>query len=279
MGKKIDQPDIRHEIPTQDIAHFLDKALEYIIESRAIIRAALVKGFDVKRKPDKSFVTSVDLQVETRLRELIAKHFPDHGVIGEEFPATNPEAAFQWIMDPIDGTEDFVQRLPTFGTILALHYHGEPVVGIIDHPVLDIQLSAAFNRGTYHNGQRVTLTDIDPAAIDGSERVMLPARANFIKHRDDGRLFDKLTRAHPNHRIYRTCLTHSCAILGQADATVDYGNPVWDFASSRILIEEAGGKFTVVRTWSVPPLGWVHGSIFGKPALVDKLAAHFKKER
>ena len=271
--------DIRNEIPAHDIERFHTKALEFSSTARLLVLSMLTDGFEVKRKPDNSFVTSVDLRVEDHLRGLIHLHFPDHGVIGEEYPPTNPEAAYQWIMDPIDGTEDFVQHLPTFGSILALHYRGEPVVGVIDHPLLDIRVSAAFGRGAHYNGRHVKLTDLDPSAIDGTERVMLPARANFIKYRDDGRLFDTLTRAHPNHRIFRSCFAHACAVTGQADATVDYGNPIWDFAASRILIEEAGGKFTVVRTWNVPSLGWVYGSVFGKPTLVDRLVRYFKKER
>jgi len=262
--------DIRNEIPASDIERFYSTALEFADEARALIRAALAAGFEVKRKPDRSFVTSADLRVEERLRELISRHFPDHGVIGEEYPPANPDAAFHWVMDPIDGTEDFVQRVPTFGSILALHYHGEPVVGVIDHPVLDMRVSAAFGRGTYKDNERILLTDLDPAAIDGTERVMLPARANFA-------LFDALAHAHPNHRIYRTCFTHSCAVLGAADATVDYGNPVWDFAATRILMEEAGGKFVIVRAWDAPSFGRVYGSVFGKPALVDRLASHFNR--
>jgi fructose-1,6-bisphosphatase/inositol monophosphatase family enzyme len=269
--------DIRNEIPASDIERFYSTALELADEARALIRAALAAGFEVKRKPDRSFVTSADLRVEERLRELISRHYPDHGVIGEEYPPANPDAAFHWVMDPIDGTEDFVQRVPTFGSILALHYRGEPLVGVIDHPVLDMRVSAAFGRGTYKDNERILLTDLDPAAIDGTERVMLPARANFIKHRDDGALFDALTHAHPNHRVYRTCFTHSCAVTGAADATVDYGNPVWDFAASRILIEEAGGKFVIVRAWDVPAFGRVHGSVFGKPSLVDRLTSHFNR--
>ena len=271
--------DIRNEILARDVERFHAKALEFSSSARSLILSMLATGFEVKRKPDNSFVTSVDLRVEEQMRGLIHLHFPEHGILGEEYPPANPQAAYQWIMDPIAGTEDFVQRLPTFGSILALHYRGEPVVGVIDHPVLDIRVSAAFGRGAHYNGRRVKLADLDPAALDGTERVMLPARANFIKYRDDGRLFDTLARAHPNHRIYRSCFTHSCAVLGQADATVEYGDPIWDFAASQILIEEAGGKFTVVRTWNVPSLGWVYGSVFGKPVLVDRLVTYFKKER
>ena len=269
--------DIRHEIPARDIAQFYAKAQEFSAAARALVLSLLAAGFEVKRKPDQSFVTSADLKVEERLRELIGKYFPEHGILGEEYPPTRPAAPFQWIMDPIDGTEDFVQRIPTFGSILALHYRGEPVVGVIDHPMLDIRVSAAFGLGAHKNGERVVLSDLDPGAIDGSERVMLPARANFIKHRDDGHLFDAVARAHPNHRIYRTCFTHTCAVLGTADAAIDYGNPIWDLAASRILIEEAGGKFLSVRAWDVPAVGRVYGSVMGKPALVDRLATHFNR--
>jgi fructose-1,6-bisphosphatase/inositol monophosphatase family enzyme len=269
--------DIRNEIPARDIAQFHASALEFSASARALILSLLAAGFEVRRKPDRSFVTSADLRVEQRLRELIGGNFPDHGIIGEEYPPTRPDAPFQWIMDPIDGTEDFVQRMPAFGSILALHYRGEPVVGVIDHPVLDIRVSAALGLGTHRNGERITLADLDPGIIDGTERVMLPARANFTKHRDDGPLFDAVARAHPNHRIYRTCFSHTCAILGQADAAIDYGNPIWDLAASRILIEEAGGRFLSVRAWDVPAVGRVYGSIMGKPALVDRLATHFNQ--
>ncbi len=267
--------DVRKEIPSHDIERFHAKALEFSSAARALILSMLLDGFEVKRKPDRSFVTSADLRVEQQLRGLIQLHFPDHGIIGEEYPATNPQAAYQWIMDPIDGTEDFVQHLPSFGSILALHYRGQPIVGIIDHPLLDMRVNAAFGLGTYYNGRHVRLTDLDAAALDGSERVMLPARANFTKYRDDGNLFDALTRAQPNHRIFRSCLNHLCSATGMADAAVDYGNPIWDFAASRILIEEAGGKFIIVRSWEVASVGRVYGSIFGKPVLVDRLTAHF----
>ncbi|MEK7207401.1 MAG: inositol monophosphatase family protein, partial [Pseudomonadota bacterium] len=157
--------DTRNEIPARDLEQFHARAMDMIAESRTIIRAAVATGFDVKKKPDGSYVTNVDLKVEEHLRGRIQRHFPEHGIIGEEYPPTRPDAAFQWIMDPIDGTEDFVYRVPTFGTILALHYRGQPVIGILDHPMLDLCVSAAYGQGTRKNGERVMLTDIDLAAI------------------------------------------------------------------------------------------------------------------
>ncbi len=267
--------DIRNEIPARDIERFFSKALEFSASARSLILSLLAVGFEVKRKADKSLVTSADLRAEEYLRELIRRHFTDHGVIGEEFPPTNPGAAFQWIIDPIDGTEDFVHHVATFGSILALHYRGAPLVGVIDHPALNLCVSAAFGLGTRRNGERAILADLDPAAIDGSERVTLSARANFIKQRDDGALFDAVVRAHPNHRIYRSCYAHSLAATGAADATIDYGNAIWDIAASRILIEEAGGKFVIVREWGASAAGRTYGVVMGKPAVVDRLVNHF----
>ena len=269
--------DIRSEIPARDIERFFSKALEFSASARSLILSQLAVGFEVKRKADKSFVTSADLRVEEYLRELIRRQFTGHGVIGEEFPPSNPGAAFQWVMDPIDGTEDFVHHVSTFGSILALHYRGLPLLGVIDHPALDLRVSAAFGLGTRKNGERVILTDLDPTAIDGSERVTLSARANFIKHRDDGALFDAVVRAHPNHRIYRSCYAHSLAAIGAVDAAIDYGEAIWDIAASRILIEEAGGKFTIVREWNAPAAGRLYSVVMGKPVVVDRLARIFNQ--
>lgn len=263
--------DPRTELSRSDVEDFQAAALELADEARAIIRTMLGTGFNVVRKPDGSFVTGADFKVEERLREMVERRFPEHGILGEEYAPRFPDAPFQWIFDPIDGTEEFVQRLPTFGSIIALYFRGVPVVGVIEHPALELRVNAAFGLGACHNGRRVRLTDAD--AVTGGERVVLSARANFTRHRDHGHYFDALTRAFPNHRIYRSCFNHTCAVIGAADGAVDYDNRIWDIAASRILIEEAGGKFVAVRDDDVPGVGRLYGTVFGKPAVVDRLVA------
>jgi histidinol-phosphatase len=90
-------------IPTRDIERYHAAAVELADEARRIIGPALERGLDVKTKADASLVTDVDHAVERRLRELIGRWFPDHGVIGEEYPPARVESAFQWILDPIGG--------------------------------------------------------------------------------------------------------------------------------------------------------------------------------
>jgi histidinol-phosphatase len=174
----------------------------------------------------------------------------------------------------VDGTEEFVHRIPTFGTVIALHYRGEPLVGVIDIPMLDARVHAAFGLGAFSGDQRLQLIDLDPATPPKAVRVMLSARANFMRHRDDGALFDAVTRAYPNHRIYRSCYTHLCAATGQADAVLDIGNPIWDMAATRILVEEAGGAFQVVQDYMSGPER-IFGTVFGRAAVVERLAVLF----
>jgi fructose-1,6-bisphosphatase/inositol monophosphatase family enzyme len=265
--------DPREEIPAAQRAHFVAFAAELFAESRRVIRAALSHGFEVKRKPDGSYVTSVDVAVEERLRERIAARFPAHGIVGEELPATQPAAQFQWIMDPIDGTEDFVHRLPTFGTILGLQYRGEPLVGAVDHPLLDLMLNATYGFGSSRNGTRVQLGDIEASAPDEALRVMLSARANFTRHEDRGPWFDALTRRFPNHRIYRSCYAHACVAGGQADVMIEVGNRIWDLAAARLLVEEAGGRYVTVQDIEVAGTGRVLGAVFGRPGAVARVLA------
>jgi fructose-1,6-bisphosphatase/inositol monophosphatase family enzyme len=129
--------DIRAGVPRTDIERYRDHALRLADEARQILRAQQKGAFDVKTKDDGSPVTSADLAVEARLRALTLAAFPDHGQLGEEFPPHKPEAEFRWVFDPVDGTEDFVHRVPTFGSIIGLFYRGEPVVGVIEVPMLE----------------------------------------------------------------------------------------------------------------------------------------------
>src|SRR5438034_8036434 len=84
------------------------------------------------------------------------------------------------------------------------------------------------------------------------------------------------TRAYPNHRIYRAAYAHTVVVTGAADAMVDMHNRVWDLAPSQVLIEEARGRYAVVRDFPGPDGGRLLSAVFGKPAIVDRLLALFR---
>jgi len=259
-----------------DIQRYHTAAVELADEARRITTQALERGFGVTTKADRSLVTEVDQAIERRMRELIERWFPDHGVIGEEYPPTRTDSPFQWIIDPIDGTEEFVHGIPTFGAMLALHHRGVALIGVIDHAALDLRVDAGVGLGAFRNGQRIRLAAAAADQHAEQVRLALSARINFTRLIDESHLFEKLTRLYPNHRIYRSAYAHTVTITGAVDAMVDMHNHVWDLAPSRVLIEEAGGAYEVVRDFPEPDGGRLLSAVFGKGAVVERLVEVFR---
>ena len=262
--------DPRDPLARETVTSLYRHALELADQARDLIQAALRQGFAVKQKADGSFVTDADLRVEERLRARITEAFPDHGIQGEEFPAHNRAAPFQWILDPIDGTEDFVHRVPTFGSIIALYHRDQPLIGVLDHPALDMRASAGFGLGAYYNDARVQLADAAPPP--DSTRLVLSARANFVRYRDAGDHFDRLVRRYPNHRIYRSCFGQTLVAIGKADAMVDYHDRAWDLAAVPILVTEAGGAYRLLHEFAAEGAP-VRSVAFGRARIVEEIAA------
>jgi fructose-1,6-bisphosphatase/inositol monophosphatase family enzyme len=262
------------DLPHGDVARYHAAAIELADETRRIIAPMLERGFTTETKADASPVTDVDRAVERRLRELLGRWFPDHGVVGEEYPPERPDSAFQWILDPIDGTAELIHGIPTWGALLALHHRGVGVVGLIDHQGLDLRVSAGRGLGAYRNGQRIRLPEIAAGARAESVRVVLSARVNFTRGVDEGHVFDALTRRFPNHRIFRAAYAHTAVITGAADVMVDAHNHIWDVAPSQVLIEEAGGAYAAVRDFE-SPTGRLLSAVFGKRGVVDRLVSVF----
>jgi fructose-1,6-bisphosphatase/inositol monophosphatase family enzyme len=116
-------------------ASWLAAAHAALDASGAAIRPYFRSGLGAELKGDASPVTVADRLAEEILRDTLARHFPDYGLLGEEFPATQENARFVWVIDPIDGTRAFLTGRPSFCTLLALLEDGVPVLGLIDQPV------------------------------------------------------------------------------------------------------------------------------------------------
>lgn len=267
--------DKRGEISLEERRQYLDKALEFVKETRSVIKSVIQKGLKVTSKPDKSLVTTADIEAEKEFRRKVAKAYPDFGVIGEEMGAMNPEADFQWIIDPIDGSSELANGMPLYGTIIGLYYKGHPLIGVIDHPAFNSCCYGAYGLGTFCDGKQVFLTDFETGNFDGTERVATATRSNFLRYGDEGQRFDTLAKVHPNIRIYFCCYIHTCAITGAVDAAVEWNVRLWDIAATQLLIEEAGGKYHCIRQTEQPGVGTVYCAVFGKPTLVSAIVNLF----
>ena len=241
-------------------------------EARRIVRSRLRRRPSVRRKADLSPVTDIDLAVERRLRALIQRRFPGHGIVGEEFPRHQSDAPYQWILDPIDGTLSLTHGLPYFGTIIGLHHRGSPVSGVIDFPMLGDRYHAARGLGAWRNRRRLGLRDV-PATKLGDEIISAADRSRFADFGAAG-AFDRLLRRHRHVRGYYYCIGHAYAAEGLIGAVVDYGVKLWDIAATRLLVEEAGGRFVIVRERR-DGATTEYGIIAGKPTVVRWLERHF----
>ena len=242
--------------------------------ARRTVRRHLARGVTKRLKADHSYVTDADLAIERALRRAIARAFPGHGIVGEEFPPLRLDSPFQWILDPIDGTLSFTHGIPFFGTLIALRYRGRPIASAIDQPALDLRYTAGLGLGAFRNGRRIRLRDLGRGEALEREVIATAERYRFARCGQAAR-FDRLQRTHPLVRSYADCLGHTLAAEGAVGAMVDYGVRLWDIAATELLVTEAGGRW--VETYRKPrhPRAAVYGVIFGKPRVVQWLLPFF----
>ncbi len=251
---------------------FLGTALKLAREARTIVLQRIAAGFDSRRKQDGSFVTDVDLEVETRLRAGLQEAYPDHSILGEEQAPRETGSDYLWTIDPIDGTHSLRHGVPLFGTLLALTYRGQAVVGVIDLPGLDRCYGARFGGGACRDGRPLRLRDVAGGDTVEGEIVAIGQRAQFVAAgRPD--VFDCLSRAHPAVRTYCDCFGHALAVEGAVGAMVDFDLRPWDITASRLLIAEAGGKYVEVGKRVAEHGIEHHDVVFGKPTVVDWIVA------
>ena len=259
---------IRKAPSRADRMDYLEFAVGLAAKAGRKIMGASMVGFETRTKPDGSYVTDVDVAVEHMLRREIGRRFPGHAIIGEELPGSGA-SEFTWILDPIDGTDNFVHGIPTFGTLIALYHHDQPLVGVVAHPALKRCYSAAAGMGVFLNGRPLERVAAD---LRGAPIIVTTAPENFAKNGLLDR-FCAIQRHFGNTRIYRDCFAHSRVVEGGASAMVDANVRLWDIAATRLLVEESGGRFVETDRWTTPEGAEYHTCIFGRADLVDTLCA------
>ena len=251
-----------------ELREMLSEACGIVRQTRKLIETALETGFTHRSKADGSFVTDVDIAVEEKARTLLASRFPTHRIIGEELPEIQGGDALTWVIDPIDGTKSFRHRVPLYGTLLALLHGEDPILGIMDLPGLDKTYSAARGLGAGCNGRAVFLEDLSEDEILENEIIGIGDRQQFVSAgRTD--VFDVLMQAHPGVRTYTDCFGHALAIEGSVGAMVDFDLRLWDTMASKVLMEEAGGRYVCFQRAGEELRERRFDVILGKPRVVD----------
>lgn len=217
----------------------IDMAIKAAIEGGKLASSYFKNIPKVSFKGDKSPITKADIETEKLIRHLITHKFPNHGIIGEEFKQINPKAQIQWIIDPIDGTRDFVRGIPFWSVLVAVLKNNKPIIGIEFLPAIDEMYIAQIGKGTFLNDKRMHVSkvkDLKNAYISHGS----------IKRFDESKNLTKLLKVCKSAATDYSCrnLGFKFLLEGKMDILLEtYGN-IYDFAAPAILTSEAGGSFS-----------------------------------
>lgn len=197
------------------------------------------RGVEAEKKADESPVTAADRACEKLILDGICREFPEDGVLGEEGGNRESRNGRRWIIDPIDGTRDFVRGIPLWAVLIGLEQDGEIVAGVAHSSRQGFLLWAAKGRGAWADGRRIQVSErSDPAdsvlAFNGLNKEgvqrfgshVLPWLQRFWSVRSLGGAVDAMLVAQ-----------------GWADVWIEPNGAAWDLAPFKIIIEEAGGRF------------------------------------
>jgi fructose-1,6-bisphosphatase/inositol monophosphatase family enzyme len=246
--------------------------------ARSIIKDITKTDFRPSIKTDKSFVTEADTSIERIFRERIQKQYPSHGIVGEEFPSYQEENEFVWLLDPIDGTEEFVYGVPTYGSIISLLYHQKPIATFIDNQALDLKTLAVFGMGLRTNGgQAVVRKDCQQIPKDlCSARLGISKKTNFTRLGDETVIFNSFTSKFPNIRIFDSCFAYTSVAQGMLHAMLDVNVRSWDILGVELLCTEQGLDFKLLRDTEEGLRNSRYSAAFGHPLLVEMLSVNLK---
>ena len=196
----------------------------------------------IETKPDLTPVTDADRSAERAMIAILTEARPEHGILGEEF-GTSGGGAWQWVLDPIDGTMNYMRGIPVWGTLIGLVHNGRPVVGVVSAPSLHRRWWAAKGMGAYGDGE--------PLAVSAIERIE-DAQVSFNEPGDFDRvgLHDGITtlaRRAWRVRGFGDFWQHMLVAEGAVDVSIEASVNPWDMAAVQIVVEEAGGRFTDLK--------------------------------
>ena len=205
----------------------------------------------IATKPDNTPVTDADRAVETAIRDALATHRTSDGLVGEEFGSDKGSSGRYWVIDPIDGTKNFMRGVPTWATLIALVQVDaagteEVVVGIASAPALARRWAAAKGHGATVNGKKIlvskvsTLTD---ASISYSD---------FVGWGDRLEPFQKMLAGAWRTRGIGDFWSHMLVAEGAVDVAIEPSLALWDMAALDIIVREAGGSFSNTAGQSGP---------------------------
>ncbi|WP_096185599.1 inositol monophosphatase family protein [Evansella halocellulosilytica] len=245
---------------------YINLALRMAREAGGLIKDYVDGDFKVEEKSSKAdLVTEVDQKSESFIRNRIHEYYPEHKIIGEEGVAGGEDVNavaesddYIWIIDPIDGTTNFVHGLPGYTISLALSYKKQVILGVIYDPNLDEMFWAEKGKGAFLNNNRLTVSENDD--LEGC--VLATGYPSDVKG-DRAKVINTINTLGPvcgNIRTFGSAALHLAYVAaGRMEGFWEQGLNVWDVAAGYLLVNEAGGTATAItgETYNLTTRGLV----------------------
>lgn len=241
----MDTSDLRDDLA---LAHALADLADEITLSRY-----QAQDLTVTTKPDNTPVTDADKGVESALSQALATHRPSDGVVGEEFGSNKGSSNRYWVIDPIDGTKNFMRAVPNWATLIALvevdsDGNEKVVVGIASAPALSRRWYAASGLGAHVKfyGQEVIEKKISVSKVSAMTDASI-SYSDFVGWGNRLSAFQKMLDEAWRTRGFGDFWSHMLVAEGAVDVAVEPSLSVWDMAALDIIVREAGGSFTNIE--------------------------------
>lgn len=229
-----------------DLQKALDLAMEMAVAGGEQATARDGPSAEARLKPDGSWVTEADEAAEAAVRKIIAGKFPDHNILGEEEGSTGAQGgspidgAPTWIVDPIDGTHNYMAGIPVWGTLIGLRVDDEMVLGVAHAPALGETYDAARGLGARMNGNPIEVSGISVL----SDATLVSTGFEDFEDKSLSALYVELTRRTRRSRGFGDFWGHMLVARGAAEIMVEPILSTWDYAPLTAIVEEAGGRIT-----------------------------------
>ncbi len=231
--------------PDEELGADLELALRIADAADAASMARFdAPDLDVRTKADATHVTEADLATERAIREILAAERPEDGVFGEEYGVSG-SGSRQWIIDPIDGTANYLKGIPMWATLIALTVDGIPRVGVVSQPAIGRRWWAATGHGAWTRtsaGRERRIATSDVSTLDRASVSFQSIGQWDAAGRTDDLL--RLTRAVWRDRGYGDAWPYMLLAEGRLEVVAEFDVREYDIAAHVPIVLEAGGRFT-----------------------------------
>ena len=218
-------------------------AINAALKAGNYIRKNIGRAKDVRYKGEINIVTDIDKKAENIIVNAIRKAYPSHNFLAEEGTYTKKDSRFTWVIDPLDGTTNFLHGFPVFCVSIALEYDGKPLVGVVYDPTRDELFYAEKGRGAFLNKKRIHVSKI----TNIKKALLSTGFAYNVKRAKDNNInrFARFIKASQAVRRPGSAAIDLCYVAsGRFDGFWELGLHPWDAAAALLVVQEAGGKVT-----------------------------------